>query len=342
LPRPESRPTVCLAGMGHHFSTDLARRHPQLDLTDVYAFESDVARKTCMILVLNPKSTAGDPNNFSGDAIYKLHLGADKLHRSGRTYTVRFHDAVAILGLLDQSDNGAGIAGREVGVAHLNQITHLPGEMRFWAGTVKDPFFGNQNGLRELREAFAKGDLDLHAFVRHAGESPFRGIVSSAIVLEVPNEFLPPTIYYFASVDWRDQGHWHRANRVAYVLVPHLYLFSTTDEQRSSRHEHLPALDVEYRAVAAATIENYTRLAGFQNDPSRYARSVAETILPDAVPYRVGSKAHYGVEGANGRRLSDDAMDAALSWIVGVPVNDGVDQPEGTVLQAFPFVVPPT
>lgn len=325
--------------MGHHFSTELARRHPQLDLTDVYAFESDLPGRTCLILILNPKSAAGDPNNFSGEAIYKFHLGADKLHSGGLTYTVQFRAGVAKIGLLEQSQDSPGEAGREVGVAHLNEIAELPEELRFWAGTVKDPFFGNQNGLHELREAFAKGDLDLNAFIRHAGESPFTGIVSSAIVLDIPNKLLPPAIYYFASADWRDQGHWHRANRVAYVLVPHLYLFSTTDEQRSSRHEHLPPLDSQYQAFAAATIEKYTRLAGFQKDPAAYARRIAETILPDAVPYRVGSKAHYRMDGANGRRLSDDAMDAALSWIVGAPVNDGVDQPEGRVSQHFPFVV---
>lgn len=212
--------------------------------------------------------------------------------------------------------------------------------MRFWAGTVRDPFFGNQNGLRELREAFAQGALDLDAFKRHAGESPFAGLLSSAIVLEIPNRLLPPTIYYFASADWLDQGHWHRANRVAYVLVPHLYLFSTSDEQRASRYEHLPAFDGQYQVLAAATIEKYTRLAGLQSDPAAYARRVAESILPDAVPYRIGSKAHYGIDGANGRRLSDDAMDAALSWVVGTPVNDGVDQPEGRVSPCFPFVVP--
>jgi hypothetical protein len=124
------------------------------------------------------------------------------------------------------------------------------------------------------------------------------------------------------------------------VLVPHLYLFSTTDEQRSSRHEHPPALDSQYQALAAETIEKYARLAGFQSDPVAYAKRIAESILPDAVPYRIGSQAHYGIAGANGRKLTDDAMDAALSWVVGAAVNDGVNQPEGRVSSSFPFVVP--
>ena len=278
--------------MGHHFSTDLARKHPQLDLTDVYAFESDLPGKTCLVLILNPKSVAGDPNNFSADAIYKFHLGADKLNSGGLIYTVRFRADVGTVSLLEQSREDLGLIGNDIAEVRLNQITESPGGLRFWAGTVRDPFFGNQNGLREFREAFAKGALDLDAFKRHAGESPFEGLVSSAIVLEIPNTLLPPTIYYFASADWRDQGHWHRSNRVAYVLVPHLYLFSTNDEQRSSRNAHLPALDRQYQTLAATTIEKYARMAGFQSDPAAYARRVAESILPDAVPYRIGSKAH--------------------------------------------------
>jgi hypothetical protein len=326
--------------MGHHFSTELARSHPQLDLTDVYAFESDRPGRTCLVLIVNPKSEPEAGDNFSGDAIYKFHLGADKLNNSGLTYTARFRSGVMAVGRLEFSQNGLGLAGNALGETRLNKVAELAGGLRCWAGAVRDPFFGNQNGLRELREAFAKGELDLDAFKRHPGESPFDRIVSSAIVLEIPNALLPPTIYYFASVEWHDEGHWHQANRVGYVLVPHLYLFSTTDEERSRRHEHQPALDSQYRALAEETIEKYVRLAGFQSDPAAYSKCIAESILPDAVPYRIGSKAHYGLEGANGRKLSDDAMDAALSWVVGGPVNDGVDQPADRVSSSFPFVVP--
>lgn len=326
--------------MGHHFSTDLARMHPQLDLTDVYAFESDRPGKTCFVLILNPKSKPGDPENFSTDAIYKFHLGANKQNSDGLIYTVRVRSGVAMVGSMKQSQEDLGVAGNPIGEAQLDRIAEFPGDVRFWAGTVRDPFFGNQNGLRELREAFAKRSLDLDAFKRHLGESPFAGLVSSALVLEIPNTSLPPKIYYYASDDWHDQGHWHRANRVAYVLVPHLYLFSTTDQQRSIRYSHLPALDEQYQTLAAETIEKYARMAGFQSDPVAYGKRIAEAILPDAVPYEIGSKAHYGLEGANGRKLSDDAMDAALSWVVGAAVDDGVQQPIGRVAKDFPFVVP--
>jgi Domain of unknown function (DUF4331) len=326
--------------MGHHFSTELARQHPQLDLTDVYAFESDQPGKTCLAMILNPRSKAGAADNFSPEALYKFHLGADPLQSQGLTFTIRFGEGSAHIGLLRESHDSLGLAGTPVGAAQLHEVQPLGDGLRFWAGTVKDPFFGNQNALTILRQSAAAGVLKLDAFKQHAGESPFTGITSSAIVLEVPNDQLPPTIHYFASVDWFDHGHWHRSNRVAHVLVPHLYLFDASDAQRAHRHEHLPAEDHQHHSLAIATIERYSRMAGFQGDPQAYARRLVQTLLPDAVPYRIGTPARYGVEGANGRKLSDDAMDTALSWVMGGPVSDEVSQPEGRVTQHFPFVVP--
>src|SRR5450631_4500506 len=121
--------------MGHHFSTDLARRHPQLDLTDVYAFESDLPGKTCLVLIANPKSKAGASDNFSTDAIYKFNLGADNLQRDGLTYTVRFSADAAMVGLVQNSADNLGLTGQEVGEAQLNRVTELPTGLRFWAGT---------------------------------------------------------------------------------------------------------------------------------------------------------------------------------------------------------------
>ena len=122
--------------------------------------------------------------------------------------------------------------------------------------------------------------------------------------------------------------------------MPHLYLFAATDEQRTLRHEHLPAQDHQHHALAVSTIEAYSRLAGFQADPAGYAQAMAERLLPDAVPYEIGTAAQYRADGANGRKLTDDAMDVALSWVLGAPVSDEVDQPAGRATTTFPFVVP--
>jgi len=117
--------------MGHHFSTDLARSHSQQDLTDIYAFESDFPNKTCLIMILNPKSKEGDSNNFSTDALYKFHLGVDKQHSSEIIYRIRLHEGLATIGLLEQSQDYLEIAGDVIGQTPLNTIISLPQDLRF-------------------------------------------------------------------------------------------------------------------------------------------------------------------------------------------------------------------
>jgi hypothetical protein len=79
------------------------------------------------------------------------------------------------------------------------------------------------------------------------------------------------------------------------------------------RRRHLPVLDPQHRALAAATIKKYARLAGFPTNPEAYAKRIAESILPDAVPHRVGSKARYGV--GRKRRVDRDAEEHELSFV---------------------------
>jgi hypothetical protein len=74
-------------------------------------------------LILNPKSKHGGSDNFSTDAIYKLHVGADRLQIEGLIYTIRFHAGAATVGLGDHSLGKLGLAGDDVGVSPLNQVT---------------------------------------------------------------------------------------------------------------------------------------------------------------------------------------------------------------------------
>jgi hypothetical protein len=69
--------------------------------------------------------------------------------------------------------------------------------------------------------------------------------------------------------------------------------------------------------------------------PSDEARAVAGTLLPDILPYDYTRPAHYP---ANGRALTDDAFDDALSRIThGQVTADGVG-PHADLLAEFPYV----
>jgi hypothetical protein len=73
------------------------------------------------------------------------------------------------------------------------------------------------------------------------------------------------------------------------------------------------------------------------NYPPDEARSVAETILPDILPYDYARPAAFP---HSGRALTDDAWDHALSVYTRREISDGVG-PHTDLLTDFPYLAPP-
>ena len=267
--------------MGHHFDTELSRKIPQLDLTDVYVFPSDVAGKTTMILVANPKSQPGAEDNFSSSALYNFHAAADKDMTAGKTFTFRFNGRELSVGVVEGAVVELGDEGTKIGSANLGEITVFTNGVRVWTGTVRDPFFGNQIGLRGFKSAANEGVFMLTAFDN--AQNAFAHSIASAIVMDIPNAMLSETVYYYGTSAWYDHGHWHQVNRIGFVLMPHLYLSS--NDENSVKNSDPVTTDRSRRESVARTIERYARLAGGQRDARAYAEEMADMLLPDAVPY---------------------------------------------------------
>jgi hypothetical protein len=87
-------------------------------------------------------------------------------------------------------------------------------------------------------------------------------------------------------------------------------------------------------AVVAAT--------GTSADPEAYGRTVARTLLPDILPYVVGTPAVFGFATRNGRTLADNAPEAMMSLVAGTAVPGGL-KPSVAAQQRtseFPYLVP--
>jgi hypothetical protein len=87
-------------------------------------------------------------------------------------------------------------------------------------------------------------------------------------------------------------------------------------------------------AVVAAT--------GTSADPEGYGQTVARQLLPDVLPYQIGTPASFGFTVRNGRRLADNAPEVMLSLVTNTAVPTGLrpSVAEHQRTGRFPYVVP--
>lgn len=223
----------------------------------------------------------------------------------------------------------------------INKQIQLSNGIQFWTGTALDLFQGNAKGIGAFKNQASKGLYDLSTFDIGEAGNVFASLSSSVIVLEVPNEMLPPTIYYYATTALPiEPDHWHRVNRIGYVLFPHLYLLD--QDKMGTYIEANHEIDPDLKKAIYSNVLHYTTIAGYQTNAEQYADSMINNIYPDVVPYKVGTPAVYAVQQINGRSLYDDAMDVALALLVGSPepIDDKVSVKPERFQKEFPFVVP--
>ena len=77
-------------------------------------------------------------------------------------------------------------------------------------------------------------------------------------------------------------------------------------------------------------------------DAHGYGETMARELLPDVLPYVVGTPASFGFATRNGRSLADNAPEVMLSMVAGTAVPSGLKPSANESLRrsSFPYVVP--
>ena len=78
-----------------------------------------------------------------------------------------------------------------------------------------------------------------------------------------------------------------------------------------------------------------TSLAGTAPDPDAYGDAIAGVLLPDVITYNTAQPANFAV--LNGRALSNDVIDVALSVVANTPLSDCVAN-DSTFRASFPYI----
>ena len=77
-------------------------------------------------------------------------------------------------------------------------------------------------------------------------------------------------------------------------------------------------------------------------DPEAYGHHVSQRLLPNVLPYTVGTPAAFSFAGFNGRALSDNAPEVMYGLVTNSAVPTGLRPSDAaeTRQDAFPYVVP--
>ena len=226
-----------------------------------------------------------------------------------QTATLRRVEGEQAAGIGD--DGQTILVGAPVSTAREALVTEN-GDYRFFAGWRSDPFFFDTMG--------ALNNLQF------TGEDFFTDKDVCSIVLEIPNSALGSGKMglWHRTVDGAS-GKWVQTDRGA-LASQSVFL---TGDGIGAYQAGQPLDDARFISVFAHSLEH---TGGYAPEAAKRA---AEILLPDILPYDPSKPASYP---ANGRTLTDDAIDVFLTILTkGKVTRDNVG-PHTDLLASFPYV----
>ncbi|WP_431926022.1 DUF4331 family protein [Amycolatopsis tucumanensis] len=335
--------------LSHHLDSPAARQDVRLDITDLYVFRGIVGTA----FVLNVSHSLNGPAipGFHPEGMYelKIDLDGDAVEEityrftfgeqdgtGGQHYTVRriagtdATDAFAVGTLAGEGGTGERLPGRN-------------GE-RIWAGKAGDPFWIEPTVLRTVGHAVQYGTtITVDGWAPGTAVNACAGRTVYSIVLELPDGELPVSrrIGVWALSSLRtDAGGWRSINRAGLPMIHPL--FAQFDERLGGDMNTGRPRD-DRAMFGSALVKKITGIVaahGTSEDPDGYARRLVSRLLPNVLPYFVGTPASFGFAEWNGRALTDNAPDVMFSIAANRPVALGIGK-ESVVeppSASFPYV----
>jgi hypothetical protein len=187
--------------------------------------------------------------------------------------------------------------------------------------------------------------IDLSGWDPSHANNLFAGHTVDSIVLEIPDAALPVTGrigVWGPTTLATDAGGWRRINRAGLPMMHPL--FTQFNEDLGDRlNDGGPADDPQtYGKLLTDLVAGMVAANGTAQDPRAYAETVVARLLPNMLPYTIGTPAVFGFAGWNGRSLTDNAPDVMFSFASNSPVGLGIGKESVTAKpsQAWPYVPP--
>jgi hypothetical protein len=239
-------------------------------------------------------------------------------------------------------------AGTVVAHGVTDETVTTPSGLRAWAGHAGDPFWIEPDVLHAVGHAFEDGTkVDLTGWDPSKAHNLFAGHTVYAMVLEVPDAELLAGAgdnrkigVWAVSTLATDAGGWRSINRIGLPMMPPL--FAQYDEDFGNRLNagHPSADFATYGAHVTKAIGAVVAAYGTAEDPHAYAEKIAHRLLPNMLPYAVGTQASLGFVEWNGRSLTDNAPNVMFSTAANTPIQLGIGKESVTSKprKTFPYV----
>lgn len=342
--------------MSHHLDSPIARQDPRLDITDLYVFRGEHGT---VLISDHSHSLAGEdvPRGLHPEGRYEFKIDSNGDAIEDLTFRFTFverdedgQQAYELRLVQGEQATDPLSQGRLLTLGTTGQVQELSGGGRVWVGKAGDPFWIEPDVLHAVGHAFEDGArIDLVSWDAAGAVNLFAGHSVYSIVLELPDEELLALTSASRSIRvWAlaslatDAGGWRPINRAALPMVHPL--FTQFDEDLGDRlNQNPPSQDVElYTDEMTAKVAGVVRANGTAQDPEAYARSAVHRLLPNTLPYTIGTPACLGFADWNGRSLTDNAPDVMFSIASNSPVSLGIGK-ESVAFEpstTFPYVSP--
>jgi hypothetical protein len=339
--------------MSHHLDTPLARENGRLYIDDLYVFGREGS--TAFVMTVNSTITGPDITpGFHPEARYefKVHVNAEEAEHL--TYRVAFDEAdshgvqpYAVHELSSRAARDDSAPGEVVARARTGDVFERNG-LRVWAGQIEDPFYVDLDQLNVINAAVRDGSrVDLSAWASAGAKNSFAATIVYAIVLEVSHDH--PRLrpggrmgVWCATKLATDAGGWRQINRFGHPMMWPIFWPDDTRFTNPANDRH-PSEDFNGDGKSIAErIAAVVQANGTSADPAGYGALVAHRLLPDVMPYTIGTPASFGFAGINGRTLADNAPEVMFSLVLNSATTTGLG-PSTTADQRrgqFPYVVP--
>ena len=298
------------------------------DITDLYAFSTPNGRSTVFILNVNPGAgvLAQSGTTFGSGVKYQIKIDTNGDNKPDVTYLYRFG-----------APNSMGVQsmkvwrnGHLVSSGWTGQNNAVRGGGKTTAGLYDDPFFFDLDAFKEEVLGASGG----RTFCDSNKTDFFKGLNVSSMILRVPNRMIGGNhhnVGIWATTSLKKSGQWVQVDQMGRPAINTVFnnVDSTHKTDREAFNRTVPA---EQPQLFGQHVKDVLTALGAA-DPA----GLAGVLLPDVLTYQTSNAGGF----LNGRKLSDDVIDAELNLVTnGAITSDCIGNDSAVSDTAWPYLAP--